>query len=83
MACAAPSMTVEAENTDGITSSFLRPSREGPILRDRSRRHSFHSVRKLSVDCDADAVFLKVRSSFRYFILLAYIRILTPDIRRI
>ncbi|WEW59701.1 inc metabolism membrane protein [Emydomyces testavorans] len=40
-----------------VTSPLFSPSE---ILRDRRRRHSFHSARRLSCDYDADAIFLRV-----------------------
>ncbi|EAS29245.3 hemolysin III family channel protein [Coccidioides immitis RS] len=60
MACSSPSMTVEshADREDtGATSGFFSPTE---ILRNRRRRHSFHSSRRLSCDYDADAIFLRV-----------------------
>lgn len=62
MACTAPSMTIESSEHAVSTSANL--SEEAALLRDRRRRHSFHTARKLSFDYDADAVFLKVGSLF-------------------
>ncbi|KAI1926588.1 inc metabolism membrane protein [Ophidiomyces ophidiicola] len=60
MACATSPVAVEshaeqAQMTE--TTSLLSAS---DILRSRRRRHSFHSVRRLSCDYDADAIFLRV-----------------------
>ncbi|PGH01943.1 hypothetical protein AJ79_07774 [Helicocarpus griseus UAMH5409] len=65
MACTAPSVTVESY-TDSEPSStpkatgFLAPDDRAGILRNRQRRHSFHTSRRLSCDYDADAIFLRV-----------------------
>ncbi|RMJ21278.1 IZH family channel protein, partial [Aspergillus sp. HF37] len=57
MACTASSMTIESypENAAFSAASSATPSEE-PFLRDRRRRHSFHTSRKLSYDYDGDAV---------------------------
>lgn len=57
MACTTPSMTIESYPEHAATSAT--PS-EGTFLRDRRRRHSFHTARRLSYDYDGDAVFLRV-----------------------
>ncbi|RJE21336.1 IZH family channel protein [Aspergillus sclerotialis] len=59
MACTAPSMTIESYPEQAASTS-TNLSEETALLRDRRRRHSFHTARKLSYDYDADAVFLKV-----------------------
>ena len=61
MACSAQSMTIESY-PEASSSSYATPSEETELLRDRRRRHSFHTARKLSCDYDADAVFLRVSS---------------------
>lgn len=58
MACSAQSMTVESYPEEAA--STATPSEETAMLRDRRRRHSFHTARKLSCDYDADAIYLKV-----------------------
>ncbi|PKY02501.1 HlyIII-domain-containing protein [Aspergillus campestris IBT 28561] len=59
MACSAQSMTVESYPEEAAASTAT-PSEETAMLRDRRRRHSFHTARKLSCDYDADAIYLKV-----------------------
>lgn len=60
MACSAQSMTIESY-PDVVASSSATPNEDTSLLRDRSRRHSFHAARKESCDYDGDAVFLRVR----------------------
>lgn len=62
MACSAQSMTIESYPDEALSTSYApTPSEETALVRDRRRRHSFHTARKLSCDYDADAVFLRVR----------------------
>ncbi|KAL4996194.1 hemolysin-III related-domain-containing protein [Aspergillus recurvatus] len=58
MACSTGSMTIESYLDTAVSSAT--PSEETALLRDRKRRHSFHTARKLSCDYDADAIFLRV-----------------------
>ncbi|KAL2837877.1 putative IZH family channel protein [Aspergillus pseudodeflectus] len=60
MACSAQSVTIESHLDDAFSSAYATPSEETSLLRDRRRRHSFHTARKLSCDYDADAIFLRV-----------------------
>ncbi|EAU35517.1 conserved hypothetical protein [Aspergillus terreus NIH2624] len=61
MACSAQSMTIESYPDEALSTSYApTPSEETALVRDRRRRHSFHTARKLSCDYDADAVFLRV-----------------------
>lgn len=60
MACSAQSMTIESYPEANTSAYSTTPSEETSLLRDRRRRHSFHTARKLSLDYDADAVFLRV-----------------------
>ncbi|PYH76488.1 HlyIII-domain-containing protein [Aspergillus uvarum CBS 121591] len=60
MACSAQSMTIESYPEANTSAYTTTPSEETSLLRDRRRRHSFHTARKLSLDYDADAVFLRV-----------------------
>ncbi|OJJ06364.1 hypothetical protein ASPVEDRAFT_45755 [Aspergillus versicolor CBS 583.65] len=61
MACSAQSVTIESYlDNSAFSSAYATPSEETSLLRDRKRRHSFHTARKLSCDYDADAVFLRV-----------------------
>lgn len=60
MACSAQSMTIESYPDDSAISSSATPHEETSLLRDRSRRHSFHTSRKNSCEYDGDAVFLRV-----------------------
>lgn len=65
MACSAQSVTIESYlDNSAFSSAYATPSEETSLLRDRKRRHSFHTARKLSCDYDADAVFLRVGFSF-------------------
>ena len=63
MACTASSMTIESYPEHAASTSTTL-SEDTALLRDRRRRHSFHTARKLSFDYDADAVFLKVGCLF-------------------
>ncbi|KAL4868269.1 hypothetical protein BDV12DRAFT_170054 [Aspergillus spectabilis] len=58
MACSTQSVTIESYLDTAFSSAT--PSEETALLRDRKRRHSFHTARKLSCDYDADAIFLRV-----------------------
>lgn len=58
MACATPSVTVESYPVSSTTCST--PSEETPLLRDRRRRHSFQTTRRISCDYDADTIFIRV-----------------------
>ncbi|BDD61312.1 hypothetical protein MPDQ_001343 [Monascus purpureus] len=58
MTWTAPSMTVNS--SEAVSTACWAPAGETTLLRDRRHRHSFHSTRKLSVDYDADAIFLRV-----------------------
>ncbi|KAL4796143.1 hemolysin-III related-domain-containing protein [Aspergillus venezuelensis] len=60
MACSTQSVTLESYVDHAISSAYATPSEETSLLRDRKRRHSFHTARKLSLDVDADAIFLRV-----------------------
>ncbi|KAL5360995.1 hemolysin-III related-domain-containing protein [Aspergillus floccosus] len=61
MACSAQSMTIESYPDEALSTSYApTPTEETALVRDRRRRHSFHTARKLSCDYDADAVFLRV-----------------------
>ncbi|KAL4928287.1 hemolysin III family protein [Aspergillus undulatus] len=60
MACSTQSVTIESHLDNAISSAYSTPSEETALLRDRKRRHSFHTARKLSCDYDADAIFLRV-----------------------
>ncbi|KAL4891732.1 hemolysin-III related-domain-containing protein [Aspergillus ambiguus] len=61
MACSAQSMTIESYPDEAQSTSYApTPTEETSLVRDRRRRHSFHTARKLSCDYDADAVFLRV-----------------------
>ncbi|KAJ0423878.1 putative IZH family channel protein [Aspergillus carlsbadensis] len=60
MACSTQSVTIESYLDDAFSSAYATPSEETSLLRDRRRRHSFHTARKLSCDYDADAIFLRV-----------------------
>ena len=68
MACSAQSVTIESypkakDMASASASAYATPGEDMALLRDRRRRHSFHTARKLSCDYDADAVFLRVRSA--------------------
>ncbi|KAL4911998.1 hemolysin-III related-domain-containing protein [Aspergillus aurantiobrunneus] len=60
MACSTQSVTIESHLDSAVSSAYATPSEETSLLRDRKRRHSFHTARKLSCDYDADAIFLRV-----------------------
>ncbi|KAL2845427.1 putative IZH family channel protein [Aspergillus pseudoustus] len=60
MACSTQSVTIQSHLDDAFSSAYSTPSEETSLLRDRKRRHSFHTARKLSCDYDADAIFLRV-----------------------
>ncbi|KAL4786733.1 hemolysin-III related-domain-containing protein [Aspergillus varians] len=61
MACSTQSVTVESSYLDSaVSSAYATPSEETALLRDRKRRHSFHTSRRLSCDYDADAIYLRV-----------------------
>ncbi|KAL3466548.1 putative IZH family channel protein [Aspergillus heterothallicus] len=60
MACSTQSVTIQSHLDDAFSSAYATPSEETSLLRDRKRRHSFHTARKLSCDYDADAIFLRV-----------------------
>ncbi|OJD17056.1 hypothetical protein ACJ73_08829 [Blastomyces percursus] len=63
MACTAPSLTVESYADLDLASNasgFATPNERANLLRNRRRRHSFHTNRRLSCDHDADAIFLRV-----------------------
>ncbi|KAF4220402.1 hypothetical protein CNMCM8980_009678 [Aspergillus fumigatiaffinis] len=60
MACTTQSVTLESYPDATSTSFTSTPSEETSLLRDRRRRHSFHTARKLSCDYDGDAIFLRV-----------------------
>lgn len=61
MACSSQSVTIESYPEAAVASAYATPGEDTGLLRDRRRRHSFHTARKLSCDYDADAVFLRVR----------------------
>ncbi|KAK2746407.1 hypothetical protein FQN55_005625 [Onygenales sp. PD_40] len=63
MACAGTSMTVESYTDfklDANATGFLTSDDHDGFVRNRRRRHSFHTSRRLSCDCDPDAIFLRV-----------------------
>ncbi|RLM00169.1 hypothetical protein CFD26_107346 [Aspergillus turcosus] len=60
MACTTQSVTLESYGDGASTSFASTPSEETSLLRDRRRRHSFHTARKLSCDYDGEAIFLRV-----------------------
>ncbi|EGD99148.1 hypothetical protein TMEN_2355 [Trichophyton mentagrophytes] len=63
MACTTPSITIESRTgtPSSTASGYLSPANElTGLLKDRRRRHSFHTSRRLSCDYDEDAIYLKV-----------------------
>ncbi|KAG5302125.1 hemolysin-III family protein [Histoplasma ohiense] len=63
MACTAPSVTLESYaylDPTSNASGLATPDERSGFLRNRRRRHSFHTNRRLSCDHDADAIFLRV-----------------------
>lgn len=63
MACTAPSVTFKSyAYLDPVSnaSGLATPDERSGFIRNRRRRHSFHTNRRLSCDHDADAIFLRV-----------------------
>ncbi|PGH31233.1 hypothetical protein GX50_05970 [[Emmonsia] crescens] len=63
MACTGPSVTMESytdSDPASNASGWATLDERAGLLRNRRRRHSFHTSRRLSCDYDADAIFLRV-----------------------
>lgn len=60
MACASPSLSVESHEEDSPTGQSTATSPRTAALNQRRRHSSYHSLRRLSYDLDAEATFVKV-----------------------
>ena len=60
MACASPSLSVESHEEEVPIGQSTATSPQAAALNQRRRHSSYHTLRRLSYDLDAEATFVKV-----------------------